>query len=160
MNKYKRIINDLECKIEILKINKPYANCPECCQKDIDELQEIKNAMEELAIKYAELAVKNRELTKRNELLDNDNFELRTKLNIEEADYVMLEKHLKNTIKKETPEKPTYSYDGYADGFPVIDYAECPSCGSYFDYQYEDHYKYCPDCGQRLDWEIEENEDV
>lgn len=48
MNKFERIINHLNCKIEILKINQPYANCPECVDKDIEDLVEIKNAMQEL----------------------------------------------------------------------------------------------------------------
>lgn len=85
MNKYERIINNLDCKIEILKINKPYSNCPECCQKDIDDLQEIKTAMEELVEKNAKL--------------DNENFDLRMDLSTEEEISVMLETRIKKLEK-------------------------------------------------------------
>lgn len=46
-----------------------------------------------------------------------------------------------------------YISDGYADGYPVYDTAECPSCGHIFD-TLDEHYKYCPYCGQKLAWKI------
>jgi PHP family Zn ribbon phosphoesterase len=52
-----------------------------------------------------------------------------------------------------------YSYDGYADGHPVLDMAECPSCGE----QFEDgdnifqNANYCPKCGQKIKWEADDD---
>lgn len=48
MNKYGRIINNLKCKIEVLKINQSYASCPECVDKDIEDMEKIVNALEKL----------------------------------------------------------------------------------------------------------------
>ena len=50
-----------------------------------------------------------------------------------------------------------YSGDGYYDGQPVYDMANCPHC----DYEYEEDDKdwgmpYCPNCGTRLNWEVGE----
>lgn len=49
--------------------------------------------------------------------------------------------------------KPIFSSDGFADGNPVYDYAECQKCG----YAFEDTDKawgepFCPHCGVGLDW--------
>lgn len=52
-------------------------------------------------------------------------------------------------IEKQIPKKPTESYDGYADGYPVIDYS-CPNCGRELD----DTDHHCI-CGQTIDWRIE-----
>lgn len=61
-------------------------------------------------------------------------------------------KMAKETLEKQVPKKPEETYDGYADGYPVIDY-HCPTCGQYIDD--EDGHgisDYCQDCGQHLDW--------
>ena len=68
--------------------------------------------------------------------------------------YNSLEKIVK-WEEKETPKYVHYEYDGYADGCPVYDIAYCPSCGRYFEVDYEEHYDYCPSCGQRLNWTME-----
>lgn len=52
------------------------------------------------------------------------------------------------------PIRPIFCSDGFADGSPVYDYAECPGCG----YSYEEGDKdwgepYCPHCGMPLDWD-------
>lgn len=55
-------------------------------------------------------------------------------------------------LKKQIPAEPLYEYDGYADGAPVIDIAECPSCGLRF-YDGDNGWKAeCCACGQKLDW--------
>ena len=46
-----------------------------------------------------------------------------------------------------------YQYDGYADGCPVCDVANCPNCNE----EFEDgaltwDAEFCPSCGQRLKW--------
>ena len=56
-------------------------------------------------------------------------------------------------VEKQIPKKVIFESDGYADGNPVYDLAECPKCGSPFeegDQNWESNY--CPQCGQRLDW--------
>lgn len=53
-------------------------------------------------------------------------------------------------IEKQIPKKPNYEGDGYADGAMVYDTWICPSCGTYYEVDY-DNYKYCPECGQCLD---------
>ena len=50
--------------------------------------------------------------------------------------------------------KPIFASDGFADGNPVYDYAECQKCG----YAFEDTDKawgepFCPHCGARLMWD-------
>lgn len=62
---------------------------------------------------------------------------------------------LQELVDKEKPRYVHYEYDGYADGCPVYDIAYCPSCGRYFEVDYEEHYDYCPSCGQRLNWIME-----
>ena len=64
-------------------------------------------------------------------------------------------KILEELVIKEIPHYVHYEYDGYADGCPVYDIAYCPSCGRYFEVDYEEHYDYCPSCGQRLNWIME-----
>lgn len=55
--------------------------------------------------------------------------------------------------EKQTPMKPYYFSDGYADGFPVYDEARCPICECDFEEESTNWgCKYCPDCGQALDW--------
>lgn len=52
-----------------------------------------------------------------------------------------------------------YISDGYADGFPVYDMAECPNCGYYFEESYDSWEEpYCPHCGQHLDWYLKKCE--
>lgn len=56
-------------------------------------------------------------------------------------------------LDKQTPMKPEYIADGYADGLLCYDYAKCPMCGHDFEYEINDWGSdYCSDCGQRLDW--------
>lgn len=60
-----------------------------------------------------------------------------------------------DALEKQIPKKVIFSSDGYADGNPVYDLAECPKCG----FTFEDgdgcwESTYCPNCGQRLDWEL------
>ena len=67
------------------------------------------------------------------------------------------EDYLTKALKKQKPQMVIYESDGYADGNPVYDYANCPACG----YGYEEGDKdwnlpFCPNCGQALDWRIEE----
>lgn len=57
---------------------------------------------------------------------------------------------LQELVDKEKALTLNYISDGYADGYPVYDTAECPNCGRLFEVYDEEHYKYCPDCGQRL----------
>lgn len=52
-------------------------------------------------------------------------------------------------IKKQIPQKPILSADGYADGELVYDIAECPNCGHELDYESQEHH--CV-CGQAIDW--------
>ena len=59
------------------------------------------------------------------------------------------------SLEKQIPKEPNYQYDGYADGLPVWDIWECPSCGAEFEIDYDKH-EYCPECGQKLDWEAKE----
>ena len=57
-------------------------------------------------------------------------------------------------LDKQTPKKPDYIADGYADGLLCYDYAKCPICGHDFEYGINDWgSEYCSDCGQKLDWE-------
>lgn len=58
-------------------------------------------------------------------------------------------KILANIIEKQIPKKPEESYDGYADGYAVIDY-HCPNCGREIDET--DHHCIC---GQAIDWSKE-----
>ena len=62
---------------------------------------------------------------------------------------------IKNKLNKETPKKPYYEGDGYADGVMVYDVAYCPNCSNRFE-EYENNgwgENYCHNCGQKLDWE-------
>lgn len=55
--------------------------------------------------------------------------------------------------EKQTPQILQFEADGYADGVLCYDYAKCPVCGRYFEYDINDWgAKYCADCGQALDW--------
>lgn len=61
---------------------------------------------------------------------------------------------LQELVDKETPKKPYYEGDGYADGVMVYDVARCPNCDNVFE-EYENNgwgENYCHKCGQRLDW--------
>lgn len=59
----------------------------------------------------------------------------------------------KEALEKQMPKRPDESYDGYADGYPVMDYY-CPCCGR----EVDDTDHHC-ECGQTLDWSFTE-EDV
>lgn len=56
----------------------------------------------------------------------------------------------KDLMKKEIPEVPEYTGDGYYNGQIVIDTWVCPNCGKGYEIDYE-NYKYCPECGQHID---------
>lgn len=61
---------------------------------------------------------------------------------------------IQKLVDKETPTKPYYEGDGYADGVMVYDVAYCPKCSNRFE-EYENNgwgENYCHNCGQRLDW--------
>lgn len=54
---------------------------------------------------------------------------------------------------RNTPRRPDYAADGYADGGLVYDTAYCPVCRHSFEYNVNDWGSaFCPDCGQELDW--------
>lgn len=56
-----------------------------------------------------------------------------------------------DALKKQDPMIPDVWGDGYADGEPVIDMWNCPSCGTTYEIEGEQH-DYCPNCGQKIDW--------
>ncbi len=61
-----------------------------------------------------------------------------------------------SALEKQIPKKVIFESDGYSDGNPVYDLAECPKCGFPFEDGDQDwESSYCPNCGQRLDWECE-----
>ena len=62
-----------------------------------------------------------------------------------------------NAYEKQTPKKPAFWSDGYADGQLAYDTWFCPGCGEEYELDY-DEYKYCPECGQAIDWGGAENE--
>lgn len=66
-------------------------------------------------------------------------------------------KECRTAMEKQTPKRPDYEGDGYADGQLVYDTWICPCCGKHYEIDYDD-YDYCPNCGQRIDWGNEENE--
>lgn len=54
---------------------------------------------------------------------------------------------------RDTPRRPDYEGDGYADGHLVYDTAYCPECRHSFEEGVNDWGSaFCPDCGQKLDW--------
>lgn len=55
-----------------------------------------------------------------------------------------------SAVEKQTPKRPDYEGDGYADGQLVYDTWICPCCGERYEVDY-DNYDYCPNCGQKLD---------
>ena len=59
----------------------------------------------------------------------------------------------RKAVEQQTPMKPDYIADGYADGLLCYDYAKCPICGHDFEYGINDWGSdYCSDCGQKLGW--------
>lgn len=54
-------------------------------------------------------------------------------------------------VEIQTPKKPDYEGDGYADGQIVYDTWICPNCGRSYETDYEE-YECCPHCGQKIDW--------
>ena len=44
-----------------------------------------------------------------------------------------------------------FSYDGYADGYPVYDEWECSECHFVCEGEGEPQLNYCPNCGAKLD---------
>lgn len=60
-------------------------------------------------------------------------------------------------IQRTIPKEVRYSYDGYFNGEPVVDMAECPTCERYFEFGDENwESSFCPKCGQALKWEVAE----
>lgn len=67
------------------------------------------------------------------------------------------EKLIKLIRKSCVKRKVNYSFDGYYNGDPVVDMAECPNCEHEFEFDTPEwEANYCPACGQALDWEVEE----
>lgn len=58
-------------------------------------------------------------------------------------------------VEKQTPKRPDYEGDGYADGQLVYDTWICPCCGKCYEVEY-DEYDYCPNCGQKLYFNAEQ----
>lgn len=67
-------------------------------------------------------------------------------IKITEALYMAVE-----ALKKQIPEEPYLSGDGYWNGEIIYDTWECPNCGETYELDYDDC-KYCPKCGQAIDW--------
>lgn len=60
-------------------------------------------------------------------------------------------------IQRTIPKEVRYSYDGYYNGEPVVDMAECPNCERYFEFgDGNRESSFCPKCGQALKWEVAE----
>lgn len=59
--------------------------------------------------------------------------------------------------EKQTPKKPYYEGDGYADGQLVYDTWICPCCDKRYEVDYDD-YDYCPNCGQKIDLDRSDEE--
>lgn len=56
-------------------------------------------------------------------------------------------------MEKEEPGKVNYSSDGFADGKPVYDVANCPECNYEIEEASENWLcNYCPICGKKLEW--------
>lgn len=54
--------------------------------------------------------------------------------------------------ERNTPKKPDYEGDSYADDGEILyDTWICPCCETRYEVDYDD-YEYCPHCGQRIDW--------
>lgn len=61
----------------------------------------------------------------------------------------------KEALTKQIPKKPDYEGDGYdEDGNLIYDTWICPSCGKYYEVDYDD-YDFCPECGQNIDCRLE-----
>ena len=53
-------------------------------------------------------------------------------------------------VEKQKSKAPTIEGDGYdEDGEMIYDTWICPSCGEYYELDYDD-YDFCPNCGQRI----------
>jgi len=59
-------------------------------------------------------------------------------------------------LEKQIPSAPILEYDGYADGYPVVENWQCPNCGAYYDI--DDKLTHCSNCGQAINWEDETHE--
>lgn len=47
-NKYDDFLEKVETKIQLLKINQPYASCPECVDVEIEDWEEVLEIVKEL----------------------------------------------------------------------------------------------------------------
>lgn len=57
-------------------------------------------------------------------------------------------------LEKQIPQRVNYEFDGYYDGVPVYDIAECPCCGyKFYEGEHDWEMGVCPKCHQALDWE-------
>lgn len=61
-------------------------------------------------------------------------------------------------LEKQTPRKPDFIADGYADGVLVYDTWLCPNCEQAYEVEY-DKYDFCPRCGQKIDWSEQNDEE-
>lgn len=56
----------------------------------------------------------------------------------------------REAVEKQKSKSPTLEGDGYdEDGEMIYDTWICPSCGEYYEIDYDD-YDFCPNCGQRI----------
>ncbi len=55
----------------------------------------------------------------------------------------------REAVERQSPKKPDYEGDGYADGYMGYDTWICPNCGEKYEVDYDD-YKHCPNCGQAI----------
>ena len=59
--------------------------------------------------------------------------------------------------KRTAPKMVIYQSNGYADGAPVYDMADCPDCGAEFcEEDITWRVPFCPHCGQALKWDNDE----
>ena len=108
--------------------------------KALEEIQQYRalGTVEELtqAAKYMHLAKKNGTIGK---VIDE----------CAEYEAIGTVEECRTAMEKQTPKRPDYEGDGYADGQLVYDTWVCPCCGRRYEVDY-DEYDYCPYCGQKI----------